>query len=272
MTTNTDPVDANPVQLEVEDGVATLALRRPPMNPFNTAMSDALVDAVRRLSDLPEVRACVLHGGPDHFAAGADIDELAAMSYESVVDWNARLHGAFDAVAHLPFPVVAAVNGYALGGGLELALAADVRVGSSQATVGLPEITLGILPGAGGTQRLTQVVGRSTAKLLIMTGRLVHADEAHRLGIFNQVCEPEDVLATASELAHLLAKAPRHAIRAIKESVDAAQPVDPRALALERAHLAGMFATRDRDDAMGAFLERRQRRRSRPAAAPNDAL
>lgn len=255
---------SSPVALTVDGAVATLQLRRPPMNPFSAAMSDALIEAVRRLSDLPEVRACVAHGGSEHFAAGADIDELASMSYETVVEWNARLHGAVDAVSHLPFPVIAAVNGYALGGGLELALATDIRVCSTTATVGLPEITLGILPGSGGTQRLTQIVGRSTAKLLIMTGRHVNAEEARALGIVDQLCEPDEVIDTATELAHHLAAAPRHAIRAIKECVDAAQPVDSRGLALERSLLAGTFATADRSQAMNAFLKRRLDRRSTP--------
>jgi enoyl-CoA hydratase/carnithine racemase len=271
---NADPTaqasSSDPVTLDLEDGVATLTLRGPSMNAFSTAMSDALIRTVRDLGDLPDVHACVVRGGDDNFAAGADIDELAAMSYETVVDWNARLHRVFDDVARLPFPVLAAVNGYALGGGLELALAADIRVAATDCVVGLPEITLGILPGSGGTQRLTQIVGRSTAKLLIMTGRHVHADEAQRLGILDQLCEPDGVLETAVDLARRIAQAPRHAIRAIKESVDAAKPVDPRGLALERAHLAGMFATQDRDELMGAFLDRRLKRRSGPAKALGD--
>jgi enoyl-CoA hydratase/carnithine racemase len=154
------------------------------------------------------------------------------------------------------------VNGYALGGGLELALAADIRIGSSQCMVGLPEITLGIIPGSGGTQRLTQIVGRSTAKMLILTGRRVPADEAHRLGILDQLAEPEATLPTARHIADSLAEAPPFAIRAIKEAVDAALPANPSSLALERSLLAGTFATADRSSAMRKFLDRQRQRRA----------
>lgn len=157
---------STPVEMSVADGVATVCLHRPPMNPIDTAMPDALIPVTRRLADDGRIRACVVSGGPSHFAAGADIEQLSEMTFEDVVDWNAALQQAFTAVAALPFPVIAAVNGYALGGGLELALAADVRIGSRRRVVGFPEITLGIIPGSGGTQRLTQIVDRGTAKLL----------------------------------------------------------------------------------------------------------
>lgn len=250
-----------PVELTVTDHVALVRLNRPPMNPFDTVMRDALVTVTRELADDSAVRAAVITGGEKHFAAGADIGRLAEMTFEDVVGWNARLQQAFTAVAALPFPVIAAVNGYALGGGLELALATDIRIGSDRCTVGLPEVTLGIIPGSGGTQRLTQIVGRSAAKLLIMTGRNVPADEAERLGILNQVVAAEKTIDTALDLARTLAQAPRFALRAVKEAVDAALPTDPTSLALERSLLAGMFATTDRSASMHRFLEDQQRRR-----------
>lgn len=243
------------VLLDVSDAVATIQLNRPPMNPFDDQLRDALIASVRGVADNPDVRACVIHGGPN-FAAGADIKALAAMGYEEIVTWNARLHGAFNAVAALPVPVIAAINGYALGGGLELALAADIRIGSEGATVGLPEVKLGILPGSGGTQRLTQIVGRSTAKLLIMSGRHVSAHEALGLGILDEVVTESGAVDRALELARELASRPRFAIQAIKACVDAAEPISEAALALERASLAGMFATGDRTSAMEAFLDR----------------
>jgi enoyl-CoA hydratase/carnithine racemase len=250
-----------PVELTITDHVALVRLNRPPMNPFDTVMRDALVTVTRELADDSAVRAAVITGGEKHFAAGADIGRLAEMTFEDVVGWNARLQQAFTAVAALPFPVIAAVNGYALGGGLELALATDIRIGSDRCTVGLPEVTLGIIPGSGGTQRLTQIVGRSAAKLLIMTGRNVPADEAERLGILNQVVAAEKTIDTALDLARTLAQAPRFALRAVKEAVDAALPTDPTSLALERSLLAGMFATTDRSASMHRFLEDQQRRR-----------
>ncbi len=248
--------DEPPVRLTNEKAVTTIQLTRPPMNPLDTAMRDALIAAIRAVADDPDVGACVVHGGAENFAAGADIKALAQMGYEEIVGWNQRLHNAFTSLARLPIPVIAAINGYALGGGLELALAADFRIGSTTCKVGLPEITLGIVPGSGGTQRLPQIVGRSTAKLLMMTGRHIAADEALRLGILDEVVEPARTLQRAHELADTLAAAPRHAVRAIKECVDAAAPVSDAGLALERSALAGMFATGDRDAAMTRFLNR----------------
>lgn len=247
--------DGPPVHLEVKAGIATIQLARPPMNPFDDAMRDSLIDAVRTVADDVEVRVCVVHGGTENFAAGADIKALVVMGFEDIVDWNARLHSAFSSVAALPMPVIAAINGYALGGGLELALAADFRVGSATCIVGLPEIKLGILPGSGGTQRLTQIIGRSQAKLLMMSGKHVRAQQAHRLGIIDEIVPANETIARAQALARELASAPRHAIQAIKACVDAALPLSEAALALERASLAGMFATEDRNTAMATFLE-----------------
>ncbi|WP_260745484.1 enoyl-CoA hydratase/isomerase family protein [Mycobacterium sp. SMC-2] len=248
-----------PVRLTQENAVAIIELAHPPMNPLDTAMRDALIAAIRAVADDPDVRACVVHGGTENFAAGADIKALAEMGYEEIVGWNERLNVAFTALARLPLPVIAAINGYALGGGLELALAADFRIGSNTCKVGLPEVTLGIVPGSGGTQRLPQIVGRSTAKLLMMTGRHIAADEALHLGILDEIVEPARTLPRAYELADTLAAAPRHAVRAIKECVDAAVPISEAGLALERSALAGMFATGDRDTAMARFLNRRKR-------------
>jgi enoyl-CoA hydratase/carnithine racemase len=251
--------DDPPVLIESGNGITTIKLHRPPLNPLDTAMRDALIAAIRAVADDPDARACIVHGGTENFAAGADIKALAAMGYEEIVTWNERLHHAFTALSKLPIPVIAAVNGYALGGGLELALAADFRIGSRTCKIGLPEVTLGIVPGSGGTQRLSQIVGRSTAKLLMMTGRQITADEAQRLGILDELVEADNTLARAHELAETLAAAPRYAVRAIKECVDAAVPLGDTALALERSALAGMFATGDREAAMARFLDRRHR-------------
>ena len=248
-----------PVLIQSGNGVTTIQLNKPPLNPLDTAMRDALIAAIRAVADDPDARACIVHGGAENFAAGADIKALAAMGYEQIVMWNERLHHAFTALSKLPIPVIAAINGYALGGGLELALATDFRIGSRDCKVGLPEVTLGIVPGSGGTQRLSQIVGRSTAKLLMMTGRRIAADEALRMGILDEVVEPDDTVRRAHELAETLAAAPHYAVRAIKECVDAAVPLGDTALALERSALAGMFATGDRDAAMARFLTRPHR-------------
>lgn len=249
-----------PVLVEVSNGVAVLRLNRPPLNPFDTPMRDSLDTAVGRIAADRAVKACVIHGGEEHFAAGADIEALAAMDYTQIVDWNARLQHAFTSVAALPFPVIAAVNGYALGGGLELALAADIRIGSQTCVVGLPEVTLGIIPGSGGTQRLTQIVGRSRAKRMIFTGRHVDAGEAVEMGIIDWSVDPNSTISAALEVAGQLAAAPQQAIRAAKEAIDAALPVHSTGLALERSLLAGTFATPDRAEAMANFLVQRAER------------
>ena len=242
------------VELDRDGDVATLRLSAPPLNAFDTAMREALASAVSSIGADPSVRAVVLTGGERVFAAGADIQALAAMEFSDVVDWNARLQATFTAVAELTVPVVAAVDGYALGGGLELALCTDYRVASERAVVGLPEVTLGIMPGSGGTQRLTEIVGRSRAKELIMTGRRLTASQALDLGIVDEVV-PAGATDRAAELARSLAAGPRMAIRAIKEAVDHAAGALPGGLALERSLIAGLFATPDRAAGMRSFLE-----------------
>jgi enoyl-CoA hydratase/carnithine racemase len=241
------------VSVDRQGAVATLLLDAPPLNAFDTAMRDALAAAVRDIDADPGVRAVVLTGGEKVFAAGADIQALLAMDFVDIVDWNARLQRTFTSVADLPMPVVAAINGYALGGGLELALCADYRVAGERAAVALPEVTLGIMPGSGGTQRLTEIVGRSRAKELIMTGRRLRSAEAHELGIVDEVVAGS-ATDRAHELAARFAAAPRHAVRAIKQAVDQAGGAREAGLALERSLIAGLFATPDRTTGMQSFL------------------
>jgi enoyl-CoA hydratase/carnithine racemase len=241
------------VSVDRQGAVATLRLDAPPLNAFDTPMRDALAAAVRDVDADPAVRAVVLTGGEEVFAAGADIEALLAMDFVDVVDWNARLQRTFTTVAELPMPVVAAINGYALGGGLELALCADYRVAGERAALGLPEVTLGIMPGSGGTQRLTEIVGRSRAKELIMTGRRVRAAEAHELGIVDEVV-PGSSTDRAQEMAARLAAGPRLAMRAIKQAIDQAAGAGDAGLALERSLIAGLFATPDRTTGMRSFL------------------
>ena len=241
------------VSVERQGAVATLLLNAPPLNAFDTPMREALAAAVRDVDEDPTVRAVVLTGGEKVFAAGADIEALLAMEFVDIVDWNARLQRTFTAVAELAVPVVAAINGYALGGGLELALCADYRVAGERVTVGLPEVTLGIMPGSGGTQRLTEIVGRSRAKELIMTGRRLRGPEALELRIVDEVVQGSSI-DRAHELAAQLAAGPRFAIHAIKQAVDQVGGVGESGLALERSLIAGLFATTDRRTGMQSFL------------------
>ncbi|MDH6137608.1 enoyl-CoA hydratase/carnithine racemase [Kitasatospora sp. MAA4] len=244
------------VTLDVEDAVATIRLARPPMNALDVAMQDQLKEVAEEAAARADVRAVVIYGGEKVFAAGADIKEMQRMSYTDMVQRGGALQDAFTAVARIPKPVVAAVTGYALGGGCELALCADIRIAGENAKLGQPEILLGLIPGAGGTQRLARLVGPSKAKDLIFTGRMVRADEALRIGLVDQVVPAEEVYSAALAWAGKLAAGPAWALRAAKEAVDRGLESDiDSGLALERSLFAGLFATEDRDTGMRSFVE-----------------
>ncbi|MYU21059.1 enoyl-CoA hydratase-related protein [Streptomyces sp. SID8352] len=244
------------VHLEVADGVGTLRLDRPPMNALDVATQDRLRELAEEVTRREDVRAVVIHGGEKVFAAGADIKEMQAMDHAAMVLRARALQDSFTAVARIPKPVVAAVTGYALGGGCELALCADIRVAGENAKLGQPEILLGLIPGAGGTQRLARLVGPSRAKDLIFTGRQVRADEALAIGLVDRVVPAAEVYEQAHAWAARLAKGPAIALRAAKECVDAGLETDiETGLAIERNWFAGLFATEDRETGMRSFVE-----------------
>ena len=244
------------VRLEVEDGVATLRIDRPKMNALDTQVQEEIRAAAHEAAEREDIRAVVVYGGERVFAAGADIKEMAAMSYTDMVRRSGGLQSAFTAVAKIPKPVVAAVTGYALGGGCELALCADIRVAADNAALGQPEILLGIIPGAGGTQRLSRLVGPAKAKDLIFTGRFVKADEALRIGLVDKVVPAEAVYDEAVAWARQFTGAAAYALRAAKEAVDHGLQVDlETGLEIERAQFAALFATEDRTIGMASFLE-----------------
>ncbi|MEI2812112.1 MAG: enoyl-CoA hydratase-related protein [Nocardioides sp.] len=244
------------VRVEVADAVATIRLDRPKMNALNAAVQEELRAAAVECTDRADVRAVVLYGGEKVFAAGADIKEMADMSYADMVARSAGLQSAFTAIAQIPKPVVAAVTGYALGGGCELALCADVRFAADDAVLGQPEILLGIIPGAGGTQRLTRLIGPSKAKDLIFTGRFVPAAEALTLGLVDKVVPADQVYAEALAWAGRFANSPALALRAAKECIDRGATVDlATGLEIERQQFAALFATEDRTIGMASFME-----------------
>ena len=244
------------VRIEVEGGVATLRLDRPKMNAIDEQVRAELHAAGVEVRDRPDVRALVIWGGERVFAAGADIKQMSSRSYSDMVAWAELLQDTFRLLARLPVPVVAAVNGYALGGGFELALTADVRVLGERAKVGLPEITLGIMPGAGGAQRLSRLVGPARAKGLIFSGRHVAADEALTLGIADSVVPDGEVYETARQIAATYAQGPAVALRAAKQAVDDGFELDlDSGLRLESNLFAGLFATQDQKTGMTSFLE-----------------
>ena len=243
------------VILDVADRVATITLARPPMNALNLQMQREIRDVAVEVSDRDDIGAVVVHGGPKVFAAGADIKEMAAMSHADMEREAANLHACFDAVGAIRQPTIAAITGYALGGGCELALCCDLRVAADDARLGQPEILLGIIPG-GGTQRLSRLIGPSRAKDLIFSGRFVAAAEAKELGLVDRVVPAADVLADALAWAGEFARGPAIALAEAKRVIDAGLDRPLMAgLALEQQAFAGLFATEDRRIGMASFIE-----------------
>jgi enoyl-CoA hydratase/carnithine racemase len=244
------------VTVQRDSGVATIRLDRPPMNALNAQVQDEIAAAAAEVDADPGVRAVVLFGGDKVFAAGADIKEMAEASFAEVAVDGRRLQAAFTAVARIGKPVVAAVTGYALGGGLELALCADFRVAGESARVGQPEILLGIIPGAGGTQRLPRLVGPARAKDIVFTGRFVGAAEALRIGLVDNVVPDAEVYRVAHDLVARFATGPAVALRAAKQAIDAGLEVDlDTGLEIERLSFAALFATEDQRAGMRSFIE-----------------
>ena len=247
------------ISVEVEEGVATILLQRPPMNALCLQMQREIKQAAEDVSGRADVGAVILYGGPKVFAAGADIKEMAGMTYQDMLRASVGLQDAFTAVARIPQPTIAAVTGYALGGGCELTLCCDLRIAAEDAKLGQPEILLGIIPGAGGTQRLPRLVGVSRAKDLVLTGRQVDAAEALAIGLVNQVVSADEVYPSARDLAMRLARGPALALRAAKEAIDHGMDVDlATGLDIERVRFAALFATDDQTLGMEAFVEKRR--------------
>src|SRR5689334_2215145 len=204
------------VTVTVDEGIGTIRLDRPPMNALNASIQEELRAAAASVAADDSVAAVVVYGGEKVFAAGADIKEMAAMSYVDMAARAPALSSAFDAVARIPKPVVAAITGYALGGGCELALACDWRVANADAKLGQPEITLGVIPGAGGTQRLARLVGPARAKDIVMSGRFVDAEEALRIGMVDRVVPAGEVYEAARAYVAQYTTGPLLALRAAK--------------------------------------------------------
>jgi enoyl-CoA hydratase/carnithine racemase len=245
------------VHVEIDQAVATIRLDRPPMNALSAAVLTEITAAAARVSADPAIRAVVLYGGPKVFAAGADVKEMADLSYTAVAGVHSRLlQDSFAAVAAVGKPVIAAITGYALGGGLELALCADFRIMGEGAKVGQPEILLGIIPGAGGTQRLPRLIGPARAKDLIFSGRFVDAAEAKAIGLADQVVPDDEVHEAAAALAAKYARGPAIALRAAKEAIDQGLEADlDTGLEIERLNFAGLFATDDARAGLQSFLK-----------------
>ncbi|MEJ2865492.1 enoyl-CoA hydratase/isomerase family protein [Actinomycetospora flava] len=244
------------VRLEVDGGVGTIHLDRPPMNAINRQVQDELVEVSQEATSRTDVRAVVVYGGEKTLAAGADVKEMADMTYSEMAERTHQLSKGFGAVSEIPKPTVAAITGYALGGGFEVALSCDRRIAGDNATVGQPEILLGIIPGGGGTQRLTRLVGPSKAKDIIFTGRFVKAPEALEMGLVDEVVAPDEVYTRARAWAEQFANGPTRALAAAKNAIDRGAEIDLRdGLALESELFAALFGTEDQTIGMRSFVE-----------------
>ncbi|MCK9984025.1 MAG: enoyl-CoA hydratase [Azoarcus sp.] len=240
------------------DGVAVLTINRPEArNALNQRVREQLAEHFAALGRDPDTRCIVLTGGSSFFAAGADLKEIASAS---PIELHLRnVHRLWQAIAECPKPVIAAVNGYALGGGCELAMHADIIVAGDGAKFGQPEIKVGIMPGAGGTQRLTRAIGKFQAMKLLLTGLPITGKEAFAMGLASEVVPDDEVQARALELARMIAEQPPLAAAQIKEVLLAGQnaPLDA-ALMLERKAFQLLFASEDQKEGMAAFFEKRK--------------
>ncbi len=244
------------VRVEIDGAVGVIRLDRPPVNAFNAVVQGELLQVAAQVAADPAIRAVVLYGGERAFAAGADIKEMADLNAAEIASLTPNLTDAVTAVARLPQPVIAAISGYALGGGFELALAADLRVVAENSVLGLPEITLGVIPGAGGTQRLSRLIGPSRAKELIFFGRSISGVEALAMGLATRAVPPERVFPESLQLARTLAAGATAALAAAKRAIDDGLDLSLAAgLDLESRKFAELFATEDQKIGMTSFVQ-----------------
>jgi enoyl-CoA hydratase len=246
------------LKIERDDRVVTVVLHRPHVhNALSSGLMTELVDVLQPLDRDPSVGCFVITGSDRAFAAGADIREMAGKSFLDMVTED--YFAGWDAFAALRTPKIAAVAGHALGGGCELAMMCDLIFAAESARFGQPEINLGVMPGIGGTQRLTRLIGRAKAMDLILTGRSMDATEAERAGLVSRVVPNDRLLAEAASAATLIASHGRTATRFAREAVGRADEVSLReGILFERRNFHALFATEDRAEGMRAFLEKRE--------------
>ena len=248
------------VSVETDRAVATIRLDRPPANALSQTVSEELGEAARTVAGDPSVRAVVVWGGDRIFAAGADIKAMVEFGPAEIEPDVGALDQACRDLEAIPKPTIAAINGFALGGGCEVALACDLRFAAEDAKLGLPEILLGIIPGAGGTQRLPRLVGLGRARELILSGRRVGAAEALEIGLVDRVLTPSEAYGAAIEQARRYASGPTMAYAAAKRALAAAGGDLAQGLRAEREAFLALFATRDQEEGMRAFLDKREPR------------
>ncbi len=248
------------VRVETDEAVATIRLDRPPANALARAVSEELLEAAEAVAGDDAVRAVIVWGGERIFAAGADIKAMVEFGPEEIAPDVGALDAACRALEAIPKITIAAINGFALGGGCEVALSCDFRYAAEDAQLGQPEILLGIIPGAGGTQRLPRLVGLPKARDLVLSGRRVKADEALEMGLVDRVVPGADVYAVAVEDARRFAAGPTLAHAAAKRALAASGRDLAAGLAAEREAFVRLFETHDQQEGMRAFIEKREPR------------
>lgn len=257
----TDDATDHGLRIEVTDHVATMTLDRPPVNALSGALIEDLAAAVERMGTDDGVRVVIITGGETKFSAGVDIRELRSEPIERVVTRNRRYQAVFASVEDHRLPFIAAINGYALGGGLELAMSCDVIIASEDATLGLPEITLGGVPGIGGMQRLSRAIGPAAATRMVLTGEHVSGVDAHALGLVTTLAAPGRAITAAVELATTIASRAPLSVQAARRAIARGVGL-PLAVAVEAdlvaSHEVGL--TEDRQECVAAFLEKREPR------------
>jgi enoyl-CoA hydratase/carnithine racemase len=246
------------VHLDVEDGVGIVRLDRPPANAISLQLSIELLEALEAARSRDDVGALVLWGGPKLFAVGADIKEMVDHGPDEIREQVTKLGDACDLLEAMQKVSIAAITGFALGGGFELSLACDLRYAAEDAVVGQPEIKIGVIPGAGGTQRMTWLAGVGVARDLTYTGRQVQAEEARALRLIERVLPADQVFEAAVGDAQAFAAGPREAIAAAKEAIrGAVRSPGPSGIAREKELFVGLFGTDDQREGMRAFIEKR---------------
>jgi len=246
------------ILVDVKDGVALVTLNRPQaLNALNAQMMRDMTGALQALDADPAVGAIVVTGSAKAFAAGADIKEMQALTFEEI--HAADGFAGWEAVTRIRKPIIAAVAGYALGGGCELAMMCDLIIAADNAQFGQPEITLGIIPGIGGTQRLARAVGKAKAMDLCLTGRRMGAEEAERAGLVARIVQADSLVEEALAMARTIAAMPRAAVMMAKEAVNRAQELAlSEGVRFERRAFHALFATHDQKEGMAAFVEKRK--------------
>lgn len=248
------------IQFEQRGNVGVITITRPEvLNALNDRLMKELFELFNAVEDQEDIHVLVITGAGRAFVAGADINQMAKFSAVDAKTFSQHGNNTFTKIAYCVKPVIAAVNGYALGGGCEMAMACDIRVASEKAIFGMPEVSLGITPGFGGTQRMARIVGMSTAMDLILTGRNISAQEALDIGLVNHVYAADEMLEKAVELATLIASRPQVAVRQAKQSIRRGKHIDINTGVAYEAEAFGLcFSTEDQKDAMQAFLEKRK--------------